>query len=187
MSVYQDYTDAQLVALLQDSDARAFETIYRRYASALFRYACQNISDRRECQEIIQDVFESLWQRRSTASIRNLRPYLYNIVRYLMVRYFRKERQQQRYAQHYLLFEAALDNLPEEDWTPEKIRDWMLGNLDGLTERAKTAFRLRLLENLSNGEIAERMQISKLTVESYIVKVFNHFRALGDIRKAGDH
>lgn len=186
MSVYQDHSDAQLVALLKTGDAKAFETIYRRYANPLFRYACQNINNRQECQEIIQDVFESLWARRSAATILNLKPYLYNMVRYLMVRYFRKDRQQQKYAQHYILFEAAMNNLPEEDWTPEKIRDWMIKNLEGLTDRAKTAFRLRLLENLSNPEIAERMQINKVTVESYIIKAFNHFRALGDMRKAGD-
>jgi RNA polymerase sigma factor (sigma-70 family) len=186
MNQYHDHTDADLVELLQSGDTKAFEAIYKRYAPALYRFAHQNIPVKEECREVLQDIFEYLWTKRSSLQILNLKPYLYNMVRYRVIRYFRRTSNEQKYAQHYFLFEAALTSLPEEEWSSEKIRLHMLNNLDGLGERAKIAFRLRLLENLSNSEIAERMQISKLTVESYIVKVFNHFRAIGDFRKADE-
>lgn len=186
MTVYHDHSDTQLVALLKNSDQIAFEEIYRRYASVLFRYAYQHLSSREECQEAIQDVFESLWARRENQNIITLKAYLYNSVRYRLIRQFRRDRLRHQYAEHYMHFEAAYASLAGEDRNPETIQALILKNLDGLAERAQEAFKLRVTENLSNGEIAERMQISKSTVELYMVKAFNHLREIGQPKLLDD-
>lgn len=61
--LFQDHTDAELVSLLRNGDKAAFEAIYRRYAADLYRYARKNVSVPEDCEEIVQDVFESLWIR----------------------------------------------------------------------------------------------------------------------------
>jgi RNA polymerase sigma-70 factor (family 1) len=179
MTAYHNYSDTDLVVLLKNSDEIAFEEIYKRYAVVLFRYAYHNLSSREECHEAVQDVFESLWARRENQEIVTLKAYLYNSVRYRIIRHFRRDRLRHQYAEHYLHFEAAHSSLPEEERTPETIQALILKNLEGLAERAQEAFKLRVTENLSNSEIAERMHISKSTVELYMVKAFNHLREIG--------
>src|SRR5436853_241313 len=108
MTVYQNHTDSALTALLGKGDGLAFETIYRRYARSLFNYARKNIDVREDCEEIVQDVFISLWTRRGDLhEVETLGPYLFRMVKYKVIRYFQHHAVRKRYAEHYRLFEAV--------------------------------------------------------------------------------
>lgn len=181
MNPYQDHTDKELVDLLKQGNAQAFEAIYRRYVKDLFRYALTKVRVREDCEEIIHDVFASLWQRRETLLIFTLRHYLITSVRYMVIRYFSHLEVRRRFAEHYRLFEALYDTTDEESRrSPQAIQSRLLQHLGDLPERCQEAIRLRIIENLSNGEIAMRMQISKATVQLYISKAFAHLRGSYD-------
>jgi len=64
MTLFQNHDDSELVELLIQGDKKAFETIYKRYASDLYRFARKNIPLKEDCEEMVQEVFESLWIRR---------------------------------------------------------------------------------------------------------------------------
>ena len=178
MRTFQIYTDTELITLLSEGSQRAFESIYRKYASDLFRYARKNIAVKEDCEEIIQGVFESLWARReSLRHITILKAYLFRMVKYKVIRYFQHKAVKGKYAEHYILFEAVYDTVPEQERTAESIQDMILKRIAELPERCQMAFKLRLLENLSNGEIAQRMNIRRETVENYMVRAFSHLRA----------
>lgn len=181
MNPYHHHTDRELVDLLKQGDARAFEAIYRRYAKDLFGYALRKIRVREDCEEIIHDVFESLWQRRENLTITTLRHYLIGSVRYMVIRYFSHREVKRKFAEHYRLFEALYDTSEEEaQRNPRAVRATLLQHLRDLPERCQEAIRLRITENLSNGEIAVRMHISKGTVQLYISKAFAHLRGSYD-------
>jgi RNA polymerase sigma factor (sigma-70 family) len=206
----QPPSDNELLSLLVQGDHHAFETIYRRYVQELYRYARQKIEVPEDCEEMIQDVFESLWLRHEELNIRSLRHYLFNSVRYMIIRYIAHRNVKQKYAQHYRAFtqhyipppQAELDERsdvlripplegeldersnvqripPLEGEVDERsdVRRGLLTALSGLPDRCRQAMHLRITENLSNKEIAERMQISKATVELYISKALTHLRS----------
>lgn len=177
MYLYQDHSDADLVTLLSQGDKAAFEAIYRRYAGDLYKYARKNIALKEDCEELIQDLFETLWTRRDKLSIQSLKHYLFSSIRYMIIRYFRHKGVERRYIDHFKLFEAFYDPLDATEKSPEAIHAMIIRSLEGLPERCQVAIRLRLVENLSNSEIAERMHISKRTVELYMFRAFNHIRA----------
>lgn len=173
--------DTELVCLLKDGDAQAFEAIYRRYVKDLFSYALRKIRVREDCEEIVHDVFESLWKRRDQLAITSLKHYLFSSVRYMVIRYFSHRGVRQRFVEHYRLFETVCDSMDEERHRDSyTIHATLLQHLGGLPDRCQEAIRLRLSENLTNGQIAERMQINKRTVELYISKAFSHFRTSYD-------
>ena len=181
MNANRDHSDSQLVDLLITGDNTAFETIYRRYAADLYKYARRNISVKEDCEEIIQEVFESLWARHDklqhvTAQEGYLKGYLINMVRYKIIRYFKNSEIKKRYAEHFRLFEAVYDNIMEEE---SEISTQAIINrgLAELPERCQMAVKLRLTENLSNSDIAKRMNIKKGTVENYMVTALSHLRA----------
>ncbi len=181
MNPYLKYLDMELTDLLRQGDTQAFETIYRRYAGDLFSYALRKIRVREDCEEIVHDVFESLWKRREHLAITSLRQYLFTSVRYMVIRYFSHRDVRRRFADHYRLFEAIYDTVGDEALRDSRaICATLLDHIQVLPERCQEAIKLRLIENLSNGEIAERMHINKGTVELYISKAFSHFRASYD-------
>lgn len=181
MNPYHTYTDAELIELLRQGDTSAFEMIYRKYVKDLFAFAMRKIRIREDCEEIVHDVFESLWKRREQLMIASLKHYLFSSVRYTVIRYFSHRDVKRRFGDHYRLFEVVYDSLDEaEQRDPRAIHAALLQHIDALPGRCQEAIRLRISENLTNGEIAERMKINKGTVELYISKAFSHFRASYD-------
>jgi RNA polymerase sigma-70 factor (ECF subfamily) len=172
----QNHSDADLVTLLTGGDRKAFETIYRRYASDLYRYARKNVPLKEDCEEMVQDVFESLWLRRENLRIDALRHYLLKSVRYKVIRYFRKRGVQQRYIDHYKIFATLYDTIDSEKHNPEALQEMLVKSLAGLPERCQVAMKLRITENLSNQEVANRMNITKRTAELYMSKALCHLR-----------
>lgn len=186
MNPYHHHSDAELVGLLGQGDQQAFEVIYRRYVKELYRFARRRVP-KEDCEEIVHDVFESLWSRKEKLNIESLKHYLFTSVRYMVIRYFSRATVKKKYAEHYRLFEMAYETMdPEYHRDPENIRNILLKNIGGLPERCQEAIRLRITENLSNGEIASRMNINKRTAEFYIFTAFRHLRAsYGKIYEAG--
>jgi RNA polymerase sigma-70 factor (ECF subfamily) len=170
--------DTELVDLLRQGNQQAFEVIYRRYAKELFGYALRKIKVREDCEEIVHDVFESLWKRKKELIVTSLRHYLLTSVRYVVIRYFSHREVKRKFAEHYQLFEAVYDTMDEDQQRdPQAVLALLLQQIHDLPDRCQEAIRLRITENLSNGEIAQRMNINKGTVQLYISKAFAHLRA----------
>lgn len=186
MKLNQGHTDHELVHLLKQGDQQAFEVIYRRYVKDLYRLARKYLQ-KEDCEEIIHDVFESLWIRKESLSIASLKHYLLTSVRYMVIRHFRHNDVKRKYAGLYRAFEIGYETFDGEGFKdPETIKEILLQNIRDLPERCQEAIRLRITENLSNSEIAARMNIHKRTVELYIFKAFSHLRAAySRIYKAG--
>ena len=177
LNLYQNQNDIELIVLLSIGDQKAFEAIYRRYASDLFRYARKSIALKEDCEEIIQDIFESLWIRRENLShITVLNAYLFRMVKYKVIRYIQHNSVKKKYTEHYRLFEALYETSIAEEDEPSPVQAMVKKALAQLPERCQLAVKLRLHENLSNGDIAIRMNIKKSTVENYMVAALSHLR-----------
>jgi len=178
MQNYQNYSDALLVRLLSAGDKKAFEAVYKRYASNLYAYARKNIAVKEDCEEIIQEIFESLWTRHSKlVHVTTLGSYLFRMVKYKVIRYFQHNAVKRKYAEHYKLFEAVYDSTNGGESELSDIQAMIERSISELPERCQLAIKLRLVENLSNHDIAIRMNIKKSTVENYMVTALRHFRA----------
>src|SRR5690606_10629706 len=59
-------TDIELLALLKQGEESAFAELYKRYWKKLFVIACNRLGCPEDAEEIVQDIFTSLWRRRTT-------------------------------------------------------------------------------------------------------------------------
>lgn len=177
MNTYSGHTDEELLALIMDSDAGAFEAIYSRYVKKLYGYASKTIDRREDCMEIVHEVFTTVWSRRENLGhVRSLGKYLFGSVRNMMIRYIRQQQLQRKYATHYSLFEAVYDTMEGAEVNPEVISEAINKSISELPNRCQMTIKLRITEGLSNEQIAERMNITKGTVELYMVRALAHLR-----------
>lgn len=176
MSPYANHTDEQLVTALVAGDEKAFEAIYFRYVKGLTAYARKRISRLEDCEEIVQELFASLWARhQQLAHVTALEPYLYRMVKYKVIRYYEHHQVVQKYADHFRAFELMVEDVAHENEL-EHLRAVIQPTIEELPERCREAIRLRLDENLSNGDIAMRMNIDKSTVKRYITTALSYLR-----------
>lgn len=170
--------DISLIVRIAEGDQNAFAEIYFRYSKELYRYCANTVDNKEDCEEIIQHVFVSLWERREELEIDSLRAYLFSSVKYKIIRYIKHQAVRRRYEEHYRHFETTYVNPVElEQATPmSPLHTRLSESLQGLPTRCREAFQLRLEQNLSNSEIAQRMRISKSTVEDYMKTALAHLR-----------
>jgi RNA polymerase sigma-70 factor (family 1) len=169
--------DTRLTVTLLNGDNHSFDTVYKLYARELFNYVRKVTRNKEDAEEIIQDVFESLWNRReSLGHVTSIKGYLINAVRYKVIRYFSHKKVIQKYADHFLAFETLYDSIPEMDQQEQPLKALLLESMAELPERCQQAFTLRLSENLSHAEIAQRMGITKESVKRYMTMALTFFK-----------
>jgi RNA polymerase sigma-70 factor (family 1) len=174
--------DLQLLRLLNQGDKKAFEAIYDRYAQSLFRYVYNHTRIKEVSEEIVQEIFVSLWTKREDLNIESLNAYLYRASKYQVLSYIRSDKVRKKYAAEFVLFLAGRhDNSLEEFMNVNDLQIMIEGAISKLPERCQTVFRLSRFENASIQEIAERLNISTGTVENYLSQALKHLRSsLGD-------
>jgi RNA polymerase sigma-70 factor (ECF subfamily) len=57
---------AELLAASSRQDQRAFAELYRRTSSRLFGVCMRMLRDRADAEEVLQEVFTSVWRRADT-------------------------------------------------------------------------------------------------------------------------
>lgn len=172
---FENITDSELADLLTNGDQGAFEFIYHKYVHALYGFARKNISSKDDSEEIIQDIFVSLWQRATEGklgTIKSIKAYLFSMVKYKTIRFIQHSKVVRKYEEHFRLFEALFETAESNDNLAENIHKI----IEELPTRCKQAISLRLYEGLSNPEIAQRMNITVNTVQSLTYKAFAHFK-----------
>lgn len=171
-------TEAELAAALNKGDQEAFEAIYRAFAPELFQHIQRNITTSEDCEEILHDIFEWIWRNHDKVKFDSLRNYLFKMANNHILGYFRKAKAKRNYEKHFALFEMAYNYIHADEGEgtidPDGLKSLLQKSLPELPERCREAFTLRLTENLSNAEIAQRMNIKKDTVENYMVRALSH-------------
>lgn len=178
MASYNTYTDFELLQLLQNSDKKAFAELYNQYWDKLFALATRQLDNPYEAEEVVQELFIELWERRANLKIvRSLNHWLAAAVKYKVLTIFSNRYRRPQLTDQFpenILSETALPNSVIE---LQQLIVQLESLVDALPERPRVVYRLSREQHLSNREISQQLQISEKTVENHIN------RALGSIRK----
>ncbi len=167
---YLIYSDEDLLNLMQEhDDESAFAELYDRYFRLLFNYTFEKVNDQFTTQEIVQELFVSLWQHRKEHTIKACRSYLYTMAKNLVVSFYRKEfTRQHHYIQWSSLRPQTTDYSDQPALTDDLAHRYEKA-LQMLPEKCKNVFVLSR-EGYPNREIAQSLGISEKTVEQHITK-----------------
>lgn len=164
--------DDELWEAIKFASVPAFELLFDRYWQAVYTTAFSFLNDAEAAAEIANDTFLNVWRKKDTLNIGSFKNYLTTSARYHTYKVL-KARKKMR-----LSFVENYDQLPVREISvqnegEEKIRYLNLqadieDALTDLPKRCREIFVLSRIANLSNVEIAERLSISKRTVENQI-------------------
>ncbi|MBS1563488.1 MAG: RNA polymerase subunit sigma-70, partial [Bacteroidetes bacterium] len=87
------HNDMELLRAMARGDNNALVELYHRYWERLFTAAYNILKDKAPCEDMVQDAFLQLWQRRETLEIHtSVEAYLFTLIRYSVFHYIKKER-----------------------------------------------------------------------------------------------
>ncbi|RPE14223.1 RNA polymerase sigma-70 factor [Chitinophaga lutea] len=152
----------------------AFRRLYELLAGDLLQYIRLFTGNRADAEEILQDVFVKLWEKRETLpDIRSFRSYLFKMGRNHVLNYLRSEKKWETLpAEDPVLIQPD----PAEKAIIKEYYRIAQDAIDHLPERRKQVFRLREEDGLSLDEIASLLGISKSAVKQHLYAATAHIR-----------
>ena len=170
----QNKNDDQLFALLRKSNLEAFRVIYDRYFDQLYLFVSIQNNNADEAKDIIQEVFYHLWKKRRSIFIRkSLKAYLYRMTYNCMINMRKKNSRNISLQKSSELNEDYLD--PGEKL--DKNIDLEMA-ITKLPLKIRHVYTLKVINDLSNKEIARTLSISIKTVESHLTEAYKILRNL---------
>jgi len=160
--------DKNLLNLLRDGNAEAFNILYNRYSPILYVHACRMLRDSDLAKDIVHDLFTMLWYRRDDIRIdSSLKSYLYRAVRNRVLDLFAKEKVRINY-QKQIISSKEIDDMQESPFQTKELEGIIEVELQRLPEQMRNVFLLSRLEEKSYKEIAAELHIAEGTVKKQI-------------------
>lgn len=172
-------SDAELLCRMADDDQEAFTSVYRRHWEPLFVTTVRVIGNKEDAEDIIQEVFTSLWNRRKVLNLTGpLAGYLQASVKYKAINYI--ERNITR--RHYLAalneaVKAGVPASPEVLLQVKEVQQMIQTVIENMPPKMREVFELSRSHYLSHKEIAARLGISEETVKKHIQHALQLFRS----------
>ena len=141
----------------------AFDQLFRAYFAPLTHFAFTILHDEQEAEDVVQDCFVKLWERREDLQqVKEINPYLYQAVRFASYNKLRK-------AKLHIVKDDSVD-VPDEALFQSRIQGEVMAHIAALVERLPEKMRLVLklhyLEDMSLHDIVKVTGSSYETVRS---------------------
>lgn len=169
---YSVLTDEVLFRLFQNGETGAFDELYLRYRELLTSVAERMVTSRQLAEDIVQEIFLSLFDRRQRIEIQvSLKAYLMKSMKFKILNEFRSSGVRNAYRKqvnahrsmfsgHHCHYHCELKDLTSN----------IELSISMLPDKCRTAFLLSRNEDLSYKDISGFMGISISTVEKHISK-----------------
>jgi RNA polymerase sigma-70 factor (ECF subfamily) len=187
-SVAIQHEESNLVARIRNGDETAFESLYLAHHDELWRFAYAYVGSRDVAEELVQDVFLSIWGARAKWQVHTrVRAWMYASIRHLALNYLRHERVVTRtmVAGRHLpseieqLFatgehEATTMGAPPMDQhlalEAKEIDEAVVHAIAALPERRRIAMMLRWKHDMSSLEIARVLGTTPEAVRTLLTR-----------------
>lgn len=170
--------DLFVLKKIKEGDIKTFEYVFRLYYSPLCLYAFGITGRKDAAEEIVQDLFYTVWKERCSLQIlHSVKSYLYGAVRNQSLQYCEHFSVRERYREHVLAKnEAMAEPSPEEQLENKELEEVINRTLRKLPDRRRQIFRMHRLEGLKYKEIAEKLSLSVKTIEAEMTKTYQALR-----------
>ena len=159
--------EKNLLAAISNGSEKHFKMLFDGYWSRLYTIANNALDHSEDAQDVVQEIFIDLWNRRKSLEIDSLGSYLYACVRFGIAKKLKKTINHR----HEELFETIADKADLESHLElQDLVAYVEGKIDQLPDRCREIFKLSRFEQLSNKEIAKKLNLSTSTIENHINK-----------------
>lgn len=166
--------DTQLLILIKNGNELAFNQLYDIYWKRLFSYTLNILNDKGLAEDVIHEIFTTIWTKRAALNITSFENYLFVSAKNRSISLLRK-------VQFTELDDSIITTLsftPEiDDTTNNSDLKYIIENAcKELPSRCRDIFFMSRYDDYSNLEIANYFKISQRTVENQLYLALKHLR-----------
>ena len=164
-----------LILGIKNKNEVVFDFVFNYYYSGLCAYSKHWTDDSAVAEDIVQDFFVFLWINSSKLEITSsLKSYFFISVKNRTLNYLKHEKVKEQYKNE-VIKETSLNYT---DWTitESELTEIIEKAIQKLPPRCREIFKLNRIQGKNNGEIAEKLGLSKRTVELQISNALKFLR-----------
>lgn len=175
--------DATWIARIRAGDNEAFERVFRRFYPMLLRTAARLVRGQDVADDIVMDVFLTMWRKRSELAIRgDIGAYLHTAVRHRALNALSRQRLERSwqgvfaaegtspaFSEHHRGVHEALEQ--------EELETQCAEAMARLPMRARQVAQMRFIDRMGRTEIAATLGISVSTVKAHLTTALRALRA----------
>jgi len=178
-----EFTDQELVALLNRGNQIAYTEIYNRYKLLMYTHVYKKLGNREEASDVIQELFTMLWKNHKTIHITSsLSGYLYTAARNSVLNIIEHRGVQSRYVDSLGQFAGSFVAITDHLIREKQMSALIEKEIAALPKKMREVFELSRKSHLSHREIAAQLDISEQTVTKQIKNALKILRTrLGSI------
>ncbi len=176
--MYKLNADSQfLINRLKKGEESAYELLFNEFYGVLTVYANKYVKDIETAKEIVQDLFVHLYEKRENLDINSsLKSYLFRSTHNRCINYINAQKIRIQHAEYvFKTADITEDNL-EQEVNKTELEQALFTAINELPPKCQSIFKMNRFEGLSNTEIAEKLKLSKRTVETQISKALRILR-----------
>ncbi|NQU55210.1 MAG: RNA polymerase sigma-70 factor [Bacteroidetes bacterium] len=169
----------KLIDRLKNGDMVAFDAFYKIYSGRLFGFVFSIIKQELDAEGIVQEVFIKIWEsRHKIADYSTFESFLFSIAHNTTISLLRKRLNEKKYLEHLrsIQVEISSTDIIEEIHFNE-IKEKFDHLINRLSPRQKEIYLLSREDGLTHKEIAEKLGISKNTVEIHMSKAIKFIKS----------
>jgi len=169
---------------IKSGDQKALETLFSIYFPRLNDFARNVVKDDVISQDIVQEVFVKVWEKRFEIETINLEAFLFKLVRNRCIDYIKylkvvnnRMQEMQLSSKYEELY--RIDFVGDEPYVliEQELKQKIEKTIESLPDRCREVFILSRMNGLKNKEIAEKLGISIKNVERHLTRALQTFRA----------
>lgn len=165
-----DHRDRDLAHRFRNGDKKAFEEIFDAHWYSLYKNAHAVLRSHEEAEEIVQELFTNLWQKRESLDIADFSNYLFIAMKRRVIDRSRSKIIQAKYWEYYKRHIPSFGETTEEMVSFNELQSTLEEGLRKLPEKSRQIFRLNRMEGRSVSEISGFLQLSERAIEYHLTK-----------------
>lgn len=163
-------SEKDLLTAFSKGEKEAFIVIYERFWNRIFLIAYRGTRNKEVAEDLVQNLFLKLWEKRDILTINQLESYLVTSMKHSVIDYVQSQMVRNKYLDHLKVVavsnEASTDKMVEESNLNALIEE----GLTQLPEKSRSIFRMNRLDNWPVDKIAEKLNISEKAVQYHLTK-----------------
>lgn len=184
MTIKQLSYEQEKLLLLKKGDRKVFENIFNEYYTVFVRLSLKIVKQEEVAEEVVQDVFVKLWEKKSDISIQiSLKAYLAQAVKNQSLNYLKsKEGKYQQTLKTEVEDYLVVDEETQNELEFLEFQYLVEKSINALPDRSQQIFKLSRYDGLSYAKIAEKLDISVKAVEKQMSSSLKKMREFLGIR-----
>ena len=156
------------------SELREFKVIFDQYYNPIKNFIYYKVGEVAVAEDLAQEVFLKLWEKRAEVRKALLKPYVYTIAKNLTINH---HKHQQVVLEFSKKPQRAVDGQnPQYMMEEEEFSHQLKTAISNLPEDLRVVFLMNRIDELTYAEIAERMELSVKAIEKRMRKALAHLK-----------